>query len=175
VSAPPPIITNLETTSAWDEKWYPSGPRSLAALARTHGWDVRMGFSRGYVPGAREGTYELRDTIGVWMDGYGRRAAAFWERNPDAQFSARKLETGVEYGEIPSGMTCKASHTTIYVQGGGVFSYASLSDLKEWITARGEVRPFWCESVRARVLMQNENARARARAAPVHKKEKEHA
>jgi hypothetical protein len=174
-AALPPVITSTQTSTSWDEKWYPSGPRALASLARETGWDVRMSFSRGYVPGAKEEVFHLRDIIGVWVDGHGRRAGAFWERNPEAQFSARKLDAGVKDGEVPSGMAWSTAGTLIYMGKSRAFPYANLTDFKEWVSLRGKVLPSWYEFIQSWVLAHEENARRKANASPAYRKERDHA
>src|SRR3954470_17110617 len=78
LAMPEPITTSRDTYASWDEAWYPRGPRMFLKLARDNGWDGRMGFSRGHVPAGKD-KHEIRDMIGVYVDGYGRRGAAFWE------------------------------------------------------------------------------------------------
>lgn len=173
MTQPSPHITNVETAH-WPWEWYPSGPRSLAVHAEKCGWSVRVGFSRGYVPGAKEGTWDLRDCIGVWVDGFHRRAGAFWERNPEAEFSARKLESGVKPGEIPSGMQWSTTGTIIMAGKGRAFPYASLTDLREWLTLSGKVTPEWYTSIQSWVLAHEENTRRRTKAAPTRTREREH-
>lgn len=164
-----PVITSRETYRTWDYAWYPSGPRGFLRRAEAAGWDVRMGFSRGYIPGAKADTWDMRDMIGVWVNGYGRRAAAFWSRNPDAEFSARKLEAGnIKPGEIPSGMTWKASGTTIRISERESWTYASLADLDEWVALHGAVLPSWykvrSDWVQAHEMHSAFKARERAKA-----------
>lgn len=173
MKCPKPHITNAETVD-WPWGWYPSGPRSFANHALAYGWHVRMGFSRGYVPAAKEDSWDLRDFIGVLLDGYGCRAGAFWERNPEAEFSARKLESGVKPGEIPSGMNW--TMTSSVIKGGGMFGfpYASLMDLREWVALKGNVSHAWYTEIQAWVLAHAENSRRKTKLAPVKKKEREH-
>lgn len=172
---PEPIITSIETCESWEEAWYPSGPRGLANAARDAGWEARIGFSRGYVPGAKADTYEVRDIIGVWFNGYGKRAVATWERNPEAEFSARKLEAGVKPGEIPSGMQWSTSGTAIMVGKGRSWPYANLTDLKEWVELRGAVLPSWYEHIQAWVQAHEERDVRKAQATKSKTKERSHA
>lgn len=145
----PEGITSLESyAQGWDEAWYPSGPRNFAKRARAAGWDVRIGFSRGSIPGAKEDTWETRDIIGVWLNGYGKRAGAFWERNPDAEFSARKLEAGnIKPGEVPSGMQWSSTGGLIMIGPKTAFPYANLTEMDEWVSLRGAVLPSWYEAI----------------------------
>lgn len=158
MSCPPPVITSMETWQSWDEDWYPRGPRTFLARARAQGWDARMGFSRGSVEGAKQDTWEIRDMIGVWVNGYGYRAGAFWERNPEAEFSARKLDAGVTPGEIPSGMQWKNSGTMIMQGKGRSFPYANITQFTAWIDLHGEVPPTWYADLRYMVLAARERA-----------------
>lgn len=159
-----PIITSTETWNTWDEEWYPAGPRNFAKRARGYGWDARIGFSRGYVVGQAVNSWELRDIIGVWIDGWGgKRAGALWERNPDAEFTARKLESGVKPGEIPSGMQWKSSGTMIMIAKGRAFPYASLTKLDEWVSQLGAVSPAWYIDLRDAVVHAREHAAQVAR------------
>lgn len=118
-------ITSIETYEMQWDQW-PAGVRRLTYLAETMGWSVRVGFSRGDLePG------KTRDTIGVWLNGYGHRAAAFWERDPES--------------DTVSGYAWKATTTAIW-QGGRrpgapCFPYANHSDFKEWVEARGAMAP----------------------------------
>lgn len=163
MSAPAPVITSLETVD-WPWEWYPSGPRAFAKRAQAAGWDVRIGFARGHMPGQAADTWELHDSIGVWVDGYGRRAAALWGRNPDAEFSAKKQDSGtIKDGELPSGMKWSSSGTMILLGGGMSFPYANLSELDEWVKARGVVIPGWYEAATKRVLDARAASKANAK------------
>lgn len=154
---PPIVINSQQTYESWDEAWYPSGPRTLAKLAREHGWEVRIGFSRGPVPGQKADTWEYRDIIGVWLDGYGKRAVATWERNPDAEFSQRKLDAGnIKSSEIPSGMQWSTTGVAIRMARGRSWPYANLTDIKEWIALHGDVLPSWYTTIQAWVLAHEE-------------------
>jgi hypothetical protein len=83
-SAPPPIITAAETYEAgWS--WWPAAVLTLEKRARLAGYAVRIGFARGYKPGRTKNTWDLWDTIGVWLHREGSPRAVFtWERSPDA-------------------------------------------------------------------------------------------
>jgi hypothetical protein len=175
VTQPAPVITSIETYETWEEAWYPSGPRGFAKAARAAGWEARIGFSRGYVPGAKADTWEVRDVIGVHVNGFGRRAVALWERNPEAEFSAKKLEAGVKAGEIPSGMAWSSSGTGIHLGGGRSWPYANLTDLKEWVALQGAVLPAWYEIIQAWVQAHEERDMRKAKAAPSKTKERSHA
>jgi hypothetical protein len=80
---PPPVITSLATyVAGW--MWWPRAVETLAVKATGLGYEVRIGFARGYKPGRSKDTWELLDTIGVWLHKPGRPVAGFvWERSPD--------------------------------------------------------------------------------------------
>jgi hypothetical protein len=168
------VISSIETWGEWDEEWYPTAPRSLAKLARAAGWEARIGFARGPVPGQAKDTWEMRDTIGVWVNGFGKRGMAMWERNPDAEFSARKLDAGtIKAGEIPSGMQWSTAGTSIRTGNGMSWNYANLTDFKEWLTLQGAVLPSWYTMVQAWVQAHEErDARKAKKAKPA---ERQHA
>lgn len=147
---PAPEVTSTWTWENWEEEWYPASPRAFAKKARAAGWDVRMGFSRGSIEGRKANTYATRDMIGVWLDGFGRRAVVIWERNPDAQFTAKKLEAGIKPGEIPSGMAWKPNGGSIRMGKGMAFPYPNLTEMEEWVALRGAVLPSWYEACRNR-------------------------
>lgn len=163
MSIPAPIITSAETWPAWDEEWYPSSPRAFAKRARAAGWEARIGFSRGYVQTGSD-SYEIRDIIGVWVDGYGRRACGLWERNPDAEFSAKKLDAGIKPGEIPTGAKWATAGTLIMLGGGMAFPYANLTNLDEWVSLKGAVLPAWYEAIRDKVLAAEAESARKAKA-----------
>jgi hypothetical protein len=158
------VITSQETYESWDEEWYPSGPRGLLKFARENGWEARIGFSRGPVPGQAADSWEIRDIIGVYLSGYGKRAVATWERNPEAEFTAKKLEAGVKPGEIPSGMKWSSSGTAIRMTKAWSWPYANLTDLKEWLALHGDVLPSWYEAIATRVHEAEKRAKERAKA-----------
>lgn len=160
---PPPIITSIETWETWEEAWFPSSPRSFAKAARAEGWEARIGFSRGYVQVSKD-SWEIRDVIGVWLDGYGRRAVAYWERNPEAEFSARKLEAGIKPGEVPSGQQWKTSGTAIMSGKGRSFGYANVTELKEWLALHGAALPSWYEAIKTKVQTAEAEAERKSKA-----------
>lgn len=162
-------ISSRETWPEWDEAWYPAGPRALAKAARSAGWEARIGFSRGHTDGG------VRDIIGVWLDGFGRRAAAFWERNPDAEFSARKLEAGVKDGEIPSGAQWSSSGTMVMAGKGMSWGYANLTDFREWLALQGNVPPEWYTNVQSWVQAHAERDARKTKDTPARGGAREHA
>lgn len=68
-----------------------------AGHARAAGWAVRIGFSRA----------GGRDTIGLWLDGYGHRGAVFWARLHEG---ANRWTTD---GARMSGTPGKLGHTEV--------------------------------------------------------------
>ena len=146
-SAPPPIVSTRETTH-WPEDVFPSAARSFAKLARAAGWEVRIGFNRGYVPAQAADTWEVRDGVSVWLNGYGKRAVGAWERNPNAQFTQAKLDAGVKPGEEPSGRKWKFTHGTEILGRGESFPWMGSDQLKEWAKLQGNVLPSWYAKVR---------------------------
>jgi hypothetical protein len=124
--APPPIVDSAWTHEHWPEAWFPSAVQAFARRTRAAGLKARVGFSRGWVPGRAAGTFAIRDLIGCWVNGRGGRLVMLWERDPEAPFSARKLEKGVAPGEIPSGQMwkCKGGHV---VNGRAGMSQAEVS------------------------------------------------
>lgn len=83
VPCPPPIITAAETYAAgWC--WWPAPVLTLEKRAMLAGYEVRIGFARGYKPGRKKNTWELWDTIGAWLHKAGHPRVVFtWERSPD--------------------------------------------------------------------------------------------
>lgn len=81
---PPPVITAAQTyADGWC--WWPRAVLTLTKRAELAGYDVRVGFARGYKPGRRKGSWDLWDTIGVWLHRADRPRVVFtWERSPDA-------------------------------------------------------------------------------------------
>jgi hypothetical protein len=150
VDCPPPIVTSTWTHENWEEEWYPAPARTFAKRAREAGWDVRVGFSRGYIPGRAANTYAVRDIIGVWLDGFGKRAVVTWERNPEAEFTAKKLEAGIKPGEVPSGMKWSPSGGAIMIGKGMAFPHPNLTEMTEWVALQGSVLPSWYEACRRR-------------------------
>ncbi len=152
VPHPAPEVTSTWTWEHWEEEWFPVPPRSFAKKARAAGWEVRIGFSRGSMDGRKANTYVTRDMIGVWIDGFGKRAVVIWERNPDAEFTAKKLESGVKPGEIPSGAKWSPRGGSIRYGKGMAFSYPNLTEMEEWVALQGAALPSWYEACRQRAL-----------------------
>ena len=164
MSAPPPIITTLQTVHAWPEEWYPRSPRSFLKTALDAGWDARMAFCRGYVAGQKADSWELRDQIAVWIDGFGKRAVMIWERNPDAEFTAKKLEAGIKPGEIPSGYKWSPRGGSIMWGKGLSFPWLNATQMTEWTTLRGNVLQSWYDKIKTEHFAALDMAKMRARA-----------
>jgi hypothetical protein len=83
VPCPAPVIMAADTYAAgWC--WWPSPVLALEKRAQALGYEVRIGFARGYKPGRRKNTWELWDTIGAWLDKPAAPRVVFtWERSPD--------------------------------------------------------------------------------------------
>lgn len=148
MSAPPPVITTLDTVDVWPAEWYPRSPRAFLAVALEAGWSAKMAFCRGYVAGQKADTWDLRDQIAVWLDGYGKRAVMIWERNPDAEFTAKKLDTGIKLGEIPSGYKWSPKGGSIMLGKGMSFPWLNSTQMTEWTKLRGDVLPSWYEGIK---------------------------
>jgi hypothetical protein len=102
--------------------------------------------------------------IGVWLDGFGKRAVMLWERNPEAEFTAKKLEAGIKPGEIPSGATWKPRGGSVVSGRGRSFPWMNATQMKEWTALQGNVLPSWYEAVRDGYFAAQDLARARSRA-----------
>lgn len=87
------MITAAETYAAgWC--WWPSPVLALEKRARQAGWDVRIGFARGYKPGPSADSWVLLDSIGVWLARPGSPRVVFtWERNPESEAYGWKATT----------------------------------------------------------------------------------
>jgi hypothetical protein len=163
VSQPDPVITSRDSVD-WPEDWYPGPAKTFAKTARAVGWDVRIGFSRGYVPGQKADTWDVRDMIGVWLDGFDKRAVMLWERNPEAEFTAKKLEASIRPGEIPSGAKWSPKGGSLLLGNGRSFPWMNATQMKEWTVLKGAVLPSWYAQVRDEYFAAQDLARARARA-----------
>ncbi len=161
-AAPPPIVASTETTH-WPEDVFPTSARSFAKLARAAGWEVRIGFNRGYVPAQAAGKWEIRDGVSVWLNGYGKRAMAAWERNPNAQFTQAKLDKGVKPGEVPSGRSWKFTNGTVILARGQSFPWMGSDQTKEWTKLQGNVLPEWYVKVRTEFFAKEAATRAKAK------------
>lgn len=146
MTAPAPEITSVQTYEAGWDQW-PTGPRTLAAHAQKHGWAVRVGFSRGPVPGRAAGSWKTADLIGVWVDGYGCRAVAWWIREP-----LSNTVSAQEWG---------ADCTAIWTAPGAPFPYANTTEFREWLSVQGAVLPAFWSTARERVLAARAKAKAR--------------
>jgi hypothetical protein len=169
-------ISSTETyAQGWDQ--WPLGVRQLVAYAERYGWSVRTGFSRGQIPGQKTDSWVTRDMIGVWLDGYGHRAVAWWERNPDARFTAKKLDTGIKAGEIPSGLKWTSSATAIWQHGrrpgAPCYPYANLTEIREWLEVCGMVDAGFWDRARERVLAARAASAVKSRTQVT--KQREHA
>lgn len=103
--APAPVITSIGTyVAGW--LWWPRPVELLAVKAIGLGYEVRIGFARGYKPGRSKDTWELLDTIGAWLHKPGAPVAGFvWERSPDGEWKAGKASFRGANGRIVVGHT----------------------------------------------------------------------
>lgn len=156
-------ITSIESyEQGWC--WWPKSVLAMSDYAESYGWDVRIGFSRGEIPGRKMDAVEVQDTIGIWINGYGKRAVALWKRRPES-------ETDSAYQWTTDG-------SIIWADGrpGVAFSYANHTDLKHWLSKAGAVGEDWYVIVRAWVQAHEEKALRAAQSKPkAAKKAKEHA
>lgn len=67
----------------------PAGAATFARQAQAHGWTVRHAITRGPVPTTGKDNFVIAEIAGVWLDGYGFRAFATWERQPDGSATAQ--------------------------------------------------------------------------------------
>lgn len=149
---PPPEILS---TDPWPEGVPVPGPvRDLAARAELEGWAVRLGYSRGPERAVRVGTYKITEAIGVWAGPHPVtrwRFCAVYGHTVNRPWSWRSI--------------------SIWRPGGNRFTEAMVTDLKEWLTVRGDVGKPWFKAITAREADKVDRARAAARARPKGKKE----
>jgi hypothetical protein len=129
-------------------------PTALAALkkkAEAAGWEVRVGYSRAKRRAVKIGSYDLVETLGVWGEGHGWRFSAMYERKPEGAVSAQAWK----WGSI-----------SLWADGKFPFSYASVTDLKEWLAVRGSVLPSWFAAIAAREKAKAEKQKAAAKTRP---------
>lgn len=67
----------------------PAGAATFVRQATSHGWEVRHRITRGPVPTTGKDNYVTAEIAGVWLHGYGFRAFATWERQPEGSASAQ--------------------------------------------------------------------------------------
>lgn len=133
---PEPEVTSTQTYAAGWDQW-PTGPRSLATYAQAHGWEVRIGWSRGSWPAQKQGTFKTVDLIGVWVDGHQCRGVAWWVRHP--------------HSDAASAQSWTVDSTAIWVQPGAAFPYANLTEFKVWLKDKGAPSPAFYRAARDRV------------------------
>lgn len=146
----------------------PAEPRAVLDLvkrATAAGWLVRVGFSRGPARAVTVNTYKLVETFGVWAAAHpdtGWRFCAMYERSIGAATGWKWDRTGIwKPGQVVApGL-------------GPRFGHATVTDLKEFLEARGAVPPAWFKGVHARVMSQAAKTKTAAKARPATAKKKE--
>jgi hypothetical protein len=71
---PPPYVTNVMPRPEGVRE--PRAVTTLTRAATAHGWDVRVGYSRGLMRAVKVGTYKTVECWGVWAAGHGWRWSA---------------------------------------------------------------------------------------------------
>lgn len=144
----------------------PPEPRPVLAIvkaAETAGWLVRVGYSRGPARAVKVGEYKLVETFGVWAGAHpdtGWRFYAMYERTVGKTWAWQRIGIWKPGRLVAPGL-------------GPRFVDANVTDLKDFIAARGSVLPLWFKGIHARVQDQADKARAAARARPATRKPKE--
>lgn len=134
----------------------PSALVSLVKKARSCGWEVRVGYSRAQRRAVRIGSYDLVETLGVWGMSHGWRFSAMYERKPNG---------------APSAQAWKWGSISLWADGKFPFSYASVTDLKQWLEARGSVLPSWFAAIAVRVKEKEAKQKAAAKTRPATSRE----
>lgn len=152
---PAPLILNTDPRPC-DTPPDPRAVLDLVAKGVAGGWPVRVGYSRGFKRAQRIGTYTPMETFGVWAGVHpvsGWRFSALYER--------------------PVGGRAWTWQVAIWRTSGDVlyFTDATVTDLKEFITARGLVPPAWFKGVNAREADKKSRAKLAARTRPAKRKE----
>ncbi len=130
----------LSSVQSWQAGTADRSLRTVVARERKAlalGWAVRLGESLAELDGEQE------RWLGQWFDGYGWRAACFWQHR-----GGRWMPKGARVSWLTGGrMTTLAAH----------------SDVDELLTARGEVADDWIDAIVARVRGRQEATRQKAR------------
>lgn len=150
---PPPEVLS---TDPWpsDAPEVPRAVHGLQRAAQGAGWVALVGYSRSPERAVRVGTYKITEAFAVWAGQHpetGWRFNAVHTRTPGAA-------TGWGWRS-----------TAIWRLGTPRFRHATITDLLEFVTARGDVGRAWFKAVHARV----EEQKARAAAKPARQKPKE--
>lgn len=105
--APVPIITAAQTYAAGWDQW-PNMVTLVERKARKAGWDVRIGFSRGWKPGNGEHAEPvLIDVIGLCVARPGVAGSIMWSRLVDGSYAW--VAAGAWYRSL--GRTAVMGHT----------------------------------------------------------------
>jgi hypothetical protein len=176
----PPAVPEPEHTS---RQPVPAGvPRALgsnqlAKLAETHGWTVDLTYARGpWLAGngtvARIAhTFAVRGRLApspgthtVIQSGPHAGTGVHLLPVPPRQFHALYVRPVVER---EAGAAWKCDHAMLLpIDPEGIFPHVSVNDLKEWISAYGDMPPEWYEAIRARLAAQKAAAKEKAKVRP---------
>ena len=160
---PDPEVRSTDPRPA-DAPAEPRAVKELEALAVMAGFEVRIGYARGRARAVKRGTYKALETFAV----YGLLRASGWRFSARYDFSP-DLKGGWKWGDTGIWLP---GHTV--APGLGVrFTLATITDLKEWVGAAGNVTPAWFKGIHARVTEQAEKQRQAAKERPASKKAKE--
>lgn len=160
---PSPEVTNRDPRP----EDAPADPRSVTDLAlrgRAAGWNVLVGYSRGFTRAQRVGEYKTVEVLGVWADAHpdtGYRWSAMYERTVGTKTWTWRRVTIWH----PGGRALMGPGSSSY------FADASVTDLKDFIEVRGSVPPSWFKGVHARVQEQEARQKVRARTRPTKTRE----
>jgi len=133
----------------------------LQRAAEGAGWAAEIGYSRGPERAVRVGTYKMTEAHGLYVPAHpstGWRFIAIYHHTvgkPNWQWRISIRRPGQLVGP---GL-------------GAVFTHATITDLAQFVTARGDVGTPWFKAVQARVEEQLDRTRAAARARPRGRKE----
>lgn len=133
VTYPTPEHTSRDP---WPDDFVAPGPAvSLRLLAESHGFTVAMTYARGYPPHRTTGRpTSLRHSVAVRLvHPQTRRAGYAVTTSPVAKLGWTWDSVMVWGTDVPP------------------FPYASITDMKEWIKARGEVDARWYAAIRRRL------------------------
>ena len=108
---------------------------SLRLLAETHGWHVTMTYARGRLPHATTGQPgALRHSVAVRM------------AHPDTGMCAWATTTSPVEATNWTWLSIVAWGPDL-----AVYPYMSITDLREWVKARGQVPGYWYTAIRRRL------------------------
>jgi hypothetical protein len=135
----------------------PAAVAALEAFAASHGWLVRVGYSRGPERAVRTGTYKMTETFAVWAAAH---PSSGW------RFCA-------VYGHT-IGSTTPWAWRSIAIwkaRAYGRFNRATITDLYHFVEHHADVKQAWFRAIQRRVELQAEETRRKARERPKKAKE----